>query len=1082
MRHLLSFGSLPKDGPVFIFGASTGGDVLRDGLARHTPIVLAGVIDDLCSGIIGGHWIISSAEFFAAPPAGAIILISSQHWRLIGRQLRAKGPVRLIDASPLIRRIQGRLLGGVVFDADDWLPYCPPSAGSGPETTPEAALEAATGLTLEPLIEALVPPSELPVERFLRRVRAVADRPEMPLYIYGTDERALDIYAILLCQPGVHVVGFIGEPHGFIDAIDRSPLEIFLSEEDDDPIIVIASPDGRAAIPRIIARGFHRIVDATPILAQAVPPAPMPLATRPDRSGSDRPLVSLVLFGPAAGSPPRVPDSLRNHDYPRLEGVVCEGDPTRGPALLDALRRCRGEIIGFCPMTAELLPGAVADAVAALDQRPEAVAVLDRSAAGFTMADALTGRPLPPLTAGFFRRPALDASGLLADPWSPECPAFEVWCRVAGDGDLARVDRDFVQSTGSPPVPETGPETLRPHSRVLVRLAAASGLFGHNGAILFDGLIRRFAAGFNAVLAAGGDPERLGVPLPRSRAGLTPIILPPVPVELYRTLARLCEKRGRIDQAVVGALPPEPHQGLGPWTQPRGDPLEPMTKAGPGRRATGDGRIHLGYLSARAERFGFLRRVMTHHDRARYRVFSYADRVTTDLLRAADVVRAVADLDETTVRRLIQSDGIDILVDAVGFGTDSPFCPLTRRYAPVQLGGFAHLGTSGGGPIDFVLTDGYSAPPTLDARFSEPLIRLSRPLFCFDETEDHFPPVRPPPCLTGNRITFGCFGPGSRINDRLIGWWAGILEQVPDSRLLLASASLEPVSGRTTLLMRFARHGIGPERLILRPGAGFRNSRLDYGDIDIALDTWPHAGRTSVVEALMNGVPVITLTGDTLAARCGAALLRTVGCDGFVAATPADYIAKAVALARDRPALVAHRATLRHAVWRSGLGDPAALAREVERACRLSLAGLPPQSRTAPASAPRFVIDCPDAGTADWIAAALNAHPLVFCAQLGHGLPPEPLRHRLDRAAALAAADSVACGVVGIGIAEAEAAGAGLRLCRVTRLIRDQPPDTGPEPSWPVFALEHLATDRNAFAAFFDWLTHSCVVSAKLPG
>ena len=64
------------------------------------------------------------------------------------------------------------------------------------------------------------------------------------------------------------------------------------------------------------------------------------------------------------------------------------------------------------------------------------------------------------------------------------------------------------------------------------------------------------------IIEAGGDPERLGVPLPRSRAGLTPIILPPVPVELYRTLARLCEKRGRIDQAVVGALPPEPAKHL----------------------------------------------------------------------------------------------------------------------------------------------------------------------------------------------------------------------------------------------------------------------------------------------------------------------------------------------------------------------------------------------------------------------------------------------------------------------------------------------------------------------------------------
>ncbi len=63
-------------------------------------------------------------------------------------------------------------------------------------------------------------------------------------------------------------------------------------------------------------------------------------------------------------------------------------------------------------------------------------------------------------------------------------------------------------------------------------------------------------------------------------------------------------------------------------------------------------------------------------------------------------------------------------------------------------------------------------------------------------------------------------------------------------------------------------------------------------------------------------------------------MLSAVGLDELVAATPADYVAKAAALAGDLDRLEAMRAGLRDRMAASPLCDQAGLARAVEDAYR----------------------------------------------------------------------------------------------------------------------------------------------------
>ena len=81
------------------------------------------------------------------------------------------------------------------------------------------------------------------------------------------------------------------------------------------------------------------------------------------------------------------------------------------------------------------------------------------------------------------------------------------------------------------------------------------------------------------------------------------------------------------------------------------------------------------------------------------------------------------------------------------------------------------------------------------------------------------------------------------------------------------------------------------------------------------------------------GVPIVTLVGDTAAARAGLSLLTNLGLPDLIAETPDQFVSIAVGLARDLPRLSELRATLRDRLRASPLMDAPRL-RELEAAYR----------------------------------------------------------------------------------------------------------------------------------------------------
>ena len=116
----------------------------------------------------------------------------------------------------------------------------------------------------------------------------------------------------------------------------------------------------------------------------------------------------------------------------------------------------------------------------------------------------------------------------------------------------------------------------------------------------------------------------------------------------------------------------------------------------------------------------------------------------------------------------------------------------------------------------------------------------------------------------------------------------------------------------------------------------FRQLPLDYlaayRRIDVALDPLPYNGGTTTCEALLMGVPVVSLAGDCAVRRAGASILANAGLSELVTTTRTAYVDVAARLAADTARLSDLRTTLRPRMLASPLTNWPAFVRDLESA------------------------------------------------------------------------------------------------------------------------------------------------------
>lgn len=373
------------------------------------------------------------------------------------------------------------------------------------------------------------------------------------------------------------------------------------------------------------------------------------------------------------------------------------------------------------------------------------------------------------------------------------------------------------------------------------------------------------------------------------------------------------------------------------WARQHEVPL--LTEAAfPGRSRDPQRKLRIGYVSGDFVRHpvGFLLRdILHHHDADRFDVYCFSmvirpEEVLPELRDAADHWEDVFYLTDEELVELVKKAEIDILLDLSGHTAFHRLLAFARRPAPVQVEWIGYFHSTGMSTMDYFITDPHTSPSDGGQLFTETPVYMPHTRFCYGPP-DYAPEVATLPFTNTGRITFGSFNRLPKVTDQVVAAWSAILQAVPDSRLVIKSGALSEDQVLERLTARFAQHGITPDRLDLRESSSHNDMLGEYGDIDIALDTFPFNGGMTTLEALWMGVPVVTVAGNMVVSRQTLSALANVGLAAeLVFADVSAYVAGAVALAANPQRLAELRSLLRPRIAASPLRDSRQFTRNLE--------------------------------------------------------------------------------------------------------------------------------------------------------
>ncbi|MHC4114908.1 MAG: FkbM family methyltransferase [Planctomycetota bacterium] len=356
-----------------------------------------------------------------------------------------------------------------------------------------------------------------------------------------------------------------------------------------------------------------------------------------------------------------------------------------------------------------------------------------------------------------------------------------------------------------------------------------------------------------------------------------------------------------------------------------------------------DRKLRIGYISPDFRNHSvafFFEPLLNGHDRNKFEIYGYGsvekpDETTERLIDKFDFYRGINKVCDEKVVKCIMADSIDILVELAGHTGANRLHVLGFKPAPIQVSYLGYPNTTGMTQVDYRLTDDIADTPDQQKYYTEKLVYLPNGFLCYDPGELTLT-IKELPMLHSDYITFSCFNNINKLSPVLIKAWIDILNAVPDSRLLLKFTEGKDPEVRQYYYNLFAENGLKnpKERLILSGWLVNLEHFELYNNIDIALDTYPYNGTTTTCQALLMGVPVITLASSRHSSRVGLDILSRIEMQFFAAQTPEEYVKKAVALASKPEALTKIRETMRRRLAASPLCNYGLIANDIENAYR----------------------------------------------------------------------------------------------------------------------------------------------------
>ncbi|XP_022742039.1 probable UDP-N-acetylglucosamine--peptide N-acetylglucosaminyltransferase SEC isoform X1 [Durio zibethinus] len=365
----------------------------------------------------------------------------------------------------------------------------------------------------------------------------------------------------------------------------------------------------------------------------------------------------------------------------------------------------------------------------------------------------------------------------------------------------------------------------------------------------------------------------------------------------------------------------------------------------PIKRNGGNERLRVGYVSSD---FGnhplshLMGSVFGMHNRENVEVYCYAlsqndgtewrQRIQSEAEHFIDVSAMSSDV----IAKMINEDGIQILINLNGYTKGARNEIFAMQPAPIQVSYMGFPGTTGANYIDYLVTDEFVSPLRYSRIYSEKLVHLPHCYFVNDYKQKNRD-VLDPTCqlkrsdygLPEDKFIFACFNQLYKMDPEIFNTWCNILKRVPNSALWLLRF---PAAGEMRLRAYAIAQGVQPEQIIFTDVAMKHEHIRRSALADLFLDTPLCNAHTTGTDVLWAGLPIVTLPLEKMATRVAGSLCLATGLgEEMIVNSMKEYEERAVSLALNRPKLLALTNKLKAARLTCPLFDTARWVRNLER-------------------------------------------------------------------------------------------------------------------------------------------------------
>ena len=296
------------------------------------------------------------------------------------------------------------------------------------------------------------------------------------------------------------------------------------------------------------------------------------------------------------------------------------------------------------------------------------------------------------------------------------------------------------------------------------------------------------------------------------------------------------------------------------------------------------------------------------------------DQMSHELKKIANEWHDIQKYSDLQAVKYLRSLKIDILFDLSGFTQGNRLELIASRCARSQIGWLGYNNSLGLKNLDYLISDKNLIKDNELNLYSEKILFMPK-IWNALTPPNYLPAIDNNFKNNQSIFSFCSFNNFQKLSDRTINVWSKILNQT-DSQIYLKNSLYGGEDLKKNVMKKFCDNGVKKDQLIFLDQEKKIEDHLNlYNKADLALDTFPYPGVTTSYEALLMGLPVLTMKGFNFNSRCGESIMKSMDMLEMIANDEIDYFNKAISIVNDKDSIEVNRINLRERTLSSPLFD-----------------------------------------------------------------------------------------------------------------------------------------------------------------